>query len=263
MNRTRSSDNWAELPGSFDTLNTRLIFPSDNIFGIPELKTNAAITLPQWLIPYRTRVRNPTKARQGAVHFFLDDFRFEVVWSRPYKTLSGLSHFGAILTPDFSLPRDWPRAIQLYNTYRNRWLGAFWHSYGLKVIPTISWSTPHLSYDFCFVGIPPGGMVALAPYSPATTDRKARLLFRLGFEEMLRQLTPSKILCYGKLDEECARLAYSGPELMEIINFPSRWQSWRAGDAPAAAFVSTSPEYSPILTLEGEGKGKGKGSSWL
>jgi Domain of unknown function (DUF4417) len=46
---------------------------------------------------------------RAAVHFFLDNYRFETVWTRPKRGLSRIRSVGAALAPDFSLWRDMPR----------------------------------------------------------------------------------------------------------------------------------------------------------
>ena len=122
-----SHANWQSLPGSFDNLNTRQLFPSDNIFGIPTLPHVGLSALPDWLAPYRTRIRSDRGVAGGAVHFFLDDYRFETAWSRPRKALQALQPYITLLSPDFSLFADYPHALQLFNTYRNRWCGAIRH----------------------------------------------------------------------------------------------------------------------------------------
>src|SRR5690606_139839 len=78
--------------------------------------------------------------------------RFETVWSRPRKALEALAPYTTLLSPDFSLYRDWPLLLQMWNVYRNRWCGAFWQRQGFTVIPTVSWSTAE-SVEFCFLGV--------------------------------------------------------------------------------------------------------------
>ena len=50
------------------------------------------------------------------------------------------------ITPDFSLYRDWPVMLQQWNVYHSRWVGRFWQEHGLRIIPTVNWSTPD-SYE--------------------------------------------------------------------------------------------------------------------
>lgn len=201
---TRSSHNWKTIPGSFDALHTSHIFPTDsNPWNLPLLPHAPITYTPAWLVPYRTRVRSKDGTAGGAVHFFLDDYRFESVWSRPQKSLQALCRYRTLLTPDFSLYADYPLALQLWNTYRSRWCGVYWQHRGFQVIPTISWSTPP-SYTFCFAGVPQHSLVAI---STVGIQRRDQALFTQGYCELITRLRPSQILCYGKLPSGLENLA--------------------------------------------------------
>ncbi len=224
---TRTSHRWQSKPGSFDALHALERFPADNELGIPCLAHVSLDALPAWLAPYRTRIRaREPVARDGAVHFFLEDYRFETVWSRPRKALESLSPYSTLLSPDFSLYRDWPLMLQMWNVYRNRWCGAFWQSQGFRVIPTVSWSTSE-SYDFCFLGLPRRSLVAVSAVGVRLEDAHSAdgmleyQLFVDGFREMLRQLEPAAVLSYGPLPQVCHELA-------EIFTYPTRWQGIRS-----------------------------------
>ncbi|HFE67257.1 MAG TPA: DUF4417 domain-containing protein [Chloroflexi bacterium] len=115
-----STGRWQSKPGSFDALHAAQVFPSGNEYGIPDLLHTSADRVPAWLVPYRQRIRVNESLDDGAVHFFLDDYRFETVWNRPRKALEALRPYTTLLTPDFSLYRDWPLTLQLWNVYRNR-----------------------------------------------------------------------------------------------------------------------------------------------
>lgn len=168
--------------------------------------------IPDWLIAYRRRL--PKTPGIGATHFFLDDFRFESIWNNPEGSTKYLKT-PVVLSPDFSIHYEWPIALQIWNTYRNRWCGAFWQSQGLSVIPTVSWSNPD-SFGFCFDSIEPGGVVAIATVG-LQNNLAARLGFRAGFDEMNQRLRPKQILCYGKLPEEIETD-------VTITTYPTFWQ---------------------------------------
>ncbi|MCI0579456.1 MAG: DUF4417 domain-containing protein [Chloroflexi bacterium] len=217
---TRTSHRWRHKPGNLDALHATRLFPADNDYGIPALEHTPVTRLPAWLVPYRQRVRANEPPDEGAVHFFAEDYRFETVWNRPVKALEALRPYRTVLTPDFSLYRDWPLALQLWNTYRNRWCGRFWQSQGLTVIPTVSWSTAE-SYDFCFLGVPRRGLVAIGTVGVKLDDPLAYQLFLDGFREMVRRLEPVTVLCYGRIPATCQ-------ELVEVVTYPTRWTSIRA-----------------------------------
>lgn len=207
---------WQNLPGNFDTVHGGKVFPSNNAFGLPDLQPTFLKTVPSWLVPYGTRIRSHQDLRDGAVHFFLDDYRFEAVWSKPNAGLDYLRQFEMLLGSDFSLYVHYPLAVQLYNVYRNRWLAAQWQQQGFTVIPTVSWSTPE-SYSFCFAGIPRHQPVALSTVGIHTPQ--SQWLFEIGYRRMLEVLKPSIILCYGSIPVE---LKSFPPQIHE---YPTRWSS--------------------------------------
>ena len=79
------------------------------------------------------------KAGKG-VHFFLDDCQFNRLWNQPNRYLPILQQFRYVMTPDFSMYTDFPKAMQIYNHYRKHWIGAYLQENGIDVIPTIGWS---------------------------------------------------------------------------------------------------------------------------
>jgi len=223
---TRTSQRWQSKPGSFDALHAARLFPSGNAYGIPDLAHTFLRHIPAWLVPYRQRIRAGGPLDDGAVHFFLDDYRFETVWNRPVKALEALAPYQMVLTPDFSLYRDWPLMLQLWNTYRNRWCGRFWQEHGFTVIPTVSWSTA-ASYDFCFLGLPRRSVVAV---STVGVDLKTPLEYQLftdGFKEMVQRLEPLLVLAYGRLPVACH-------ESVKVVAYPTRWTSIRAAQRDGA-----------------------------
>ncbi len=225
MYRTRTSDNWQKLPGGFDTVNARQFFPAANSYALPDLKLESGLSIPTWLVPYKSRIRNKEESAKGALHGYLDDYRLESLWSHPTRALPYLAQFGAVLTPDFSLYRDHPYPIWLWNTYRNRWLGAFWQSQGIRVIPSVSWSC-EASYRFCFLGISQKSMVSISTIGIGR-DKVALKLFSEGFRVMLEQLRPTTILCYGPLPDTLSHLANEQVGA-EVVYYPTRWEGLRA-----------------------------------
>ncbi len=213
LDATRSSHRWASLPGNFDRLNTRALWPSDNEWGIPTLPT--ASFEPIRLVAYTDRRAIANAGTDAAVHFFLDDYRFETVWSKPERGLTRCHTVGAALTPDFSLWTTMPRVMQIWQVYRSRWCGAWLLYHGVRVIPTVSWSTPD-TWDFAFAGIPTGSNVAVSTVG-VCRDREARALFAAGFAAMLDRLRPATVLVYGRPPTEQL------PAGTVLRSYPSRW----------------------------------------
>lgn len=133
------------------------------------------------------------------VHFFLYDYKFERVWKNPENDLEKLKRYRAVLTPDFSVYREMAPVMQLYNTFRNRWCGAYFVSKGIRVIPSVSWGDEN-TFDFCFEGIPKGSVVAVSTYmvSEHNNHSDQKDFFLKGYNELLRRIEPEKIICYNE-----------------------------------------------------------------
>ncbi|MPM50349.1 hypothetical protein SDC9_97088 [bioreactor metagenome] len=82
------------------------------------------------------------------VHFFLYDYKFEDVWKQPDNYVDTLKKYKAVLTPDFSMYIEMHPIMQIYNTFRNRWIGAYYAKQGIKMIPTVNWG---LDNTFAFL----------------------------------------------------------------------------------------------------------------
>ena len=213
--------------GSVDALNTSKLMPSDNGLGIPLIAREEEV--PGVLMPYRTRLNEDVVlAREPyttALHFFLEDYRFEGVWHRAKEKLSYVKSVGFALSPDFSLYRDWPLAVQLWNVYRNRWCGAYWQHHGVRVIPTVSWSTEE-SYTFCFLGVERGSAVAISSVGVDLADRYERSLFVSGCRAMVEAVQPDAVLLQAEVFPEDL-VSECGLGDVGLRRYPSHWQSIR------------------------------------
>ena len=129
------------------------------------------------------------------VHFFLHDYQFERVWKYPDRYIDVLKKFAFVLSPDFSVYEDTPKAIQLYNLYRNRWCGRYWQEQGIKVIPTFTLGNTDLFNTFC-AGIPKNSTIAVSTMGEGRWGNYATL--KAFWDLMLWKLQPETILLYGK-----------------------------------------------------------------
>ena len=149
------------------------------------------------LIGYDQTKDGDEKNSNSFVHFFLDDYKFEVIWRDPEPRLEKLSQYKGILSPQFSTYYTMPVTLQMYNTFRSRWCGAYFQSKGFNVIPTISWGLPK-SYLYCFDGVEEGSIVAVSTLGV----KREKDFFMQGYNEMLRRIKPEVIICYCKPFEE-------------------------------------------------------------
>lgn len=170
-------------------------------FEIPTIAPVTELKPLEWRCfgEYRTLSINPNTG----IHFFTDDYRFTSCWRQPLKYADMFAKSGAVMSPDFSMYRDMPLALQLYSHYRKHWLGQFWQTRGAVVIPTISWSDS-ASWDFCFDGEPRGGIVAVSTVG-VKRDKEAFGLFSAGWSEMLDRLAPKRVIVCGEVFDFMAR----------------------------------------------------------
>ena len=168
-------------------------------YGIPVLRPVQLDAHLTW-IRFNHALREPQRERYG-VHFFIDDYLFQRAWHDPPRYALFLRSFPAVMTPDFSMFADYPRAVQIYNHWRKHQLGAYWQQTGMTVIPSIGW-VGRDSYSWCFDGEPVGGTVAVSSVG-TQKSKDARRLFLDGYNEMMARLMPSKIIFFGDVPTEC------------------------------------------------------------
>lgn len=147
---------------------------------------------------YAKKAKN--KDKKG-LHFFLDDYQFERVWRKPMAYINLLAQYQCVMTPDFSLYTDYPKALQIYNHWRKHWLGALWQTLGINVIATVAWSDKD-SYEWCFDGIPRRSTIAISSVG-TQNNQQARKAFLNGWNECISRLEPETIIFYGNIPNEC------------------------------------------------------------
>ncbi|MDR0500880.1 MAG: DUF4417 domain-containing protein, partial [Coriobacteriales bacterium] len=113
-------------------------FPYEGKFDLPVIKRQQVFLDNLKLIRYSSTVAHEYDEADATVHFFEYDDRFGEVWRKPSSYIARLSQYRQVIAPDFSMYTNMALALQVFNTYRNRWLGAFWQSKGLTVIPSVS-----------------------------------------------------------------------------------------------------------------------------
>lgn len=177
-----------------DPMFLRNQFNGDGVFEIPKIEKDEIELENIELIGYD---KLSEKQTDKVVHFFLDDYKFEVMWNDPEPRIEKLKKYKAVLSPNYSIYTEMPVSVKIYNTFRSRWCGAYLQSKGVKVIPTVAWGEPN-TFWFCFDGIAKGSAVAVSTLGV----RKEKNLFIQGYNELLRRIKPSTIICYGEPFEE-------------------------------------------------------------
>ena len=174
----------------------KMIFPGEGKFHIPIIKpeTDIRIDKLEW-IPFNYALSAKDRGNKS-VHFYCDDYQFERVWRNPDRYVPLLQQFGAVLSPDFSMFRDHPEAVQIWSAYKRHWLATYWQMHCIKVIPTIEWVWPE-SYDWCFDGEPRNSIISISSVG-LMNEHLATTLFTMGCKEAMRRLNPTQVLWYGK-----------------------------------------------------------------
>lgn len=172
--------------------------PAEGKFDIPILKPVAEMPeIIEWQgFNYVLSDKHP---EGKGVHFFVHDYQFVRCWNQPDRYIEPLSRYNAVLTPDFSPYTDMPEAMRIYNHYRKHWLGAYWQSKGITVIPTITWSDEK-SLQWCFDGEPHGGIVAVSTVS-IMRDPDCIDFFYKAWKIMHQRLKPKQVILYGHQPE--------------------------------------------------------------
>ena len=169
-------------------------------YSIPKIEavTDVMLNKLEW-IPFNYALTAKNRDSKG-VHFYLDDYQFQRIWNNPDRYIPLLREFGAVCSPDFSLFADMPKALQIYNHYRKQWVSAYWQIHGIKVIPTLCWSTPD-SFKWCFDGVPTNSIVSISSVGTQNSE-EAEKAFVEGCRKAIKQLDPIQILWHGKCPAE-------------------------------------------------------------
>lgn len=141
---------------------------------------------------YALKETHPEKI---GIHFFLHDYQFERVWKYPDRYVEVLKKFAFVLSPDFSPYADMPKALQIYNLYRNRWCGRYWQEHGIKVIPTFTMGDTDMFKTFC-CGIPKYSTIAISTMGEGRWGNFKAL--KNWWDIIIDELQPNTILLYGK-----------------------------------------------------------------
>ncbi len=193
----------------------RMQFPCTSYYGMPEMAPTQTVGDKMLRFMDWKEVDDP---ENYIAHFYYDDYKFISAWREPDKYIERLKRFKAVVSPDFSLYTDFPRALQILSCYRRQWCGAFWQAQGLDVIPDVVWGDKE-SFDYCFDGIPKGGTVAVSSVGVKNDEdwnNKEGDMFRAGFEEMKKRLEPTTILWYGAMIDGCEGNIIRVPSYYEL-----------------------------------------------
>ena len=107
---------------------------------------------------------------------------------RNRKYLNILSKYGGVIIPDYSLYRDMPLSMQIWNVFRSRALGYFMQSNGVKVLPNGRFSDER-TYDIACAGVKKNSTITFSTYE-LMKIKKEKEIFKKGLDYVIRKLTP-------------------------------------------------------------------------
>lgn len=133
------------------------------------------------------------------VHFFEDDYLFERLWRNPKKYLPILKQYNGVILPDFSLYRDMPLVMQLWNIYRSRAIGCWLQVNGVKVIPNVRFGDER-TYHCCCDGLTKHSVIAIGTHGTIKNSLD-RDIFIKGLGVVISKLQPIAIVVYGSVPD--------------------------------------------------------------
>lgn len=163
----------------------------DGDFEIPRI-------IPTNSIPNKTILFSKistSKDYDAWVVFYEHDYRFIQVWNNALKYVPLLKKFKGVISPDFSIYRNMPLSMQIWNTYKGKALAHFWQENGIDVIANVRFGDER-TYYFCFSGVPKNSVVAVGTHGciKKKVDRK---YFKKGLNKLVYTLNPHTIVVYG------------------------------------------------------------------
>ena len=207
--------------GCKDVFNAFLVMLADycGIFEFPRIYP--VYEVPNKLIAFSKSIS--CKDYNQWVHFYEDDYLFERIWRNPKKYLKLLKKYNGVILPDFSLYRDMPFVMQLWNIYRSRAIGCWLQSNGIKVIPNIRFGDKR-TYRCTCDGISKRCVISVGTYG-TLKGKQDRKVFSKGLDVIIRILQPIAIVVYGSAPAAMFdKYVDSG---IQIIQFDSAYATFR------------------------------------
>ncbi len=153
------------------------------------------------------------------IHFYEDDVVFERIWNNPRRYLPIIKKFEGVIAPDFSLYRDMPLVMQLWNIYRSHAIASWLQENGVPVIANVRWGDER-TFAVCCNGVPKYATIAVGSHG-CIKYRNEREYFTDGLKYIAQKLKPKVIIVYGTApDEIFEQYRQKG---IEILQFDSEY----------------------------------------
>ena len=189
-----------QFNNNYDVFHSFLVEKADydGYFELPKIRTSSQ--LPDRVITFLKAMARTWNDFDCWVMFYEHDVNFERLWHNPKQYLAKLKKFKGIISPDFSLYRNMPLCMQMWNTYRGRAIAVWLQNNGVEIIPNVRFNDER-TYEFCFDGIEKFKTVAVGTHG-CIKNRIDKDYFKDGLAEMVRRLSPRTIIVYGAAPDD-------------------------------------------------------------
>ena len=211
-----------------DGMSPELVYGArfDGNLEIPYIETDDSIQIPRRLVPL-SRISDYEDG--DAICFYEHDIKFSDILINPQKYLDAFRG-KTIVSPDCSLYRNAPLAVQIANVYKNRALGSYFQRNGAKVIPNVRWggkwtfTEEVLPEAVAFLGVEKNSIVSIGTYG-CCKGKDNQIIFIEGMENMLEKIKPKAVLVYGAMPPSIFN-RFEGKT--KFVHYPD-WISYRKG----------------------------------
>lgn len=132
-------------------------------------------------------------------HFYVSDQKNKQAFFHPFRTKGKLSRFDTSIATDFSMTQEMSRPQKVYSSFLNKLWAAWLQSYGMRVIPNVSWPYEYQE-DYWLEGWPKNSIIAVSSVGISHGDVNGWLE---GMERVWDELCPLHVIRYGsKVPEE-------------------------------------------------------------
>lgn len=184
---------------NYDVFNSFLVSNAeyDGNMEIPRIRTSKEV--PNKIVTFSKAMSQKWNDFDYWVVFYEHDQKFEKLWKNPKKYLNKLKKFRGVISPDFSLYRNMPLCMQVWNTYRGRALASWFQENGIEVIPNVRFGDER-TYSFCFDGIEKNKTVSVGTHG-CIKKKEDKVFFKVGLAQMVHKLSPETIIVYGRVPD--------------------------------------------------------------
>jgi hypothetical protein len=242
-----------------------LFIPTSNKWDIPELKSGMLMdAIPDrlrtwagkdatpvedeadtWLYNYGADSANGLPWEKTLLSFYTHDRFFDNWWEYPSYYVARIIQAGVLgsITPNYTLYSQGPQAVNLFNTYRSRWMSRYFQEAGIKVIPDVNVAA-EAHIELAMLGVPKNPpLLAFQFQSLGGLTEEEMVKLNL---EVINQLQPGHLLIYGGPPAERIAAAIDWPgghtflQNRAAIRRGTVFDRWKQDDAKAV--VSQVPD---------------------